>query len=71
MSSDVQKKFARKLYLIRESRGLSQEELAFMCGIVITFIVRIDLIEGNPSLVIFQKFSYVLGIKIIELLTFA
>lgn len=70
MSSDVQKKFARKLYLIRESRGLSQEELAFMCGIDRTYIGRIERLERNPSLVILQEIADGLGIPLIELLTF-
>lgn len=70
MSSDVQKKFARKLYLIRESRGLSQEELAFMCGVDRTYIGRIERLERNPSLVILQKIADGLGMPLIELLTF-
>ncbi len=70
MVSDVQEKFAKKLNSIRESRGLSQEELAFMCGIDRTYIGRIERLERNPSLVVLQKIADGLGISLIELLTF-
>ena len=70
MVSDVREKFAKKLNSIRESRGLSQEELAFMCGIDRTYIGRIERLERNPSLVVLQKIADGLGISLIELLTF-
>ena len=64
------KKFAKKLNSIRETRGLSQEELAFLCGIDRTYIGRIERLERNPSLVVLQKIADGLGISLIELLTF-
>ena len=70
MSSDVLEKFAKKLNSIRETRGLSQEELAFLCGIDRTYIGRIERLERNPSLVVLQKIADGLGISLIELLTF-
>ncbi len=70
MSSNVLEKFAKKLNSIRETRGLSQEELAFLCGIDRTYIGRIERLERNPSLVVLQKIADGLGISLIELLTF-
>ena len=70
MSSDVKEKFAKKLVSIRKERGLSQEELALMCGVDRTYVGRIERMERTPSLVILQKFADGLGMSLIELLEF-
>ncbi len=70
MSSDVKEKFAKKLVSIRKERGLSQEELALMCGVDRTYVGRIERMERTPSLVVLQKFADGLGISLIELLKF-
>lgn len=70
MVSDVRKKFAERLKLLRNERNLSQEKLALLCGIDRTYIGRIERLERNPSLVILQKIADGLGISLIDLLTF-
>lgn len=70
MSSDVTEKFAKKLKALRVSKGLSQEELALLCGIDRTYIGRIERFERIPSLIILQKLADGLGITLIELLKF-
>lgn len=55
---------------IRKERGLSQEELALMCGVDRTYVGRIERMERTPSLVVLQKFADGLGISLIELLKF-
>lgn len=70
MSSNIQEKFAKKLNLIRENKGLSQEELAFLCGIDRTYIGRIERCERTPSLVVLQKIADGLNMTLPELLTF-
>lgn len=70
MSSNVKEKFAKKLVSIRKERGLSQEELALMCGVDRTYVGRIERMERTPSLVVLQKFADGLGISLIELLKF-
>lgn len=57
MSTDVLEKFAKRLKTIREERGLSQEELALLCGINRTYIGRIENLQRNPSLVIISKIA--------------
>ncbi len=40
MISNITEKFARKLVSIRRERGLSQEELALLCGVDRTYVGR-------------------------------
>lgn len=70
MSSDVKEKFAKKLVAIRKERGLSQEELALICGVDRTYVGRIERMERTPSLIVLQKFADGLGMSLIELLKF-
>ena len=70
MSSNVQERFAKKLNLIRKNKGLSQEELAFLCGIDRTYIGRIECCERTPGLVVLQKIADGLNMTLPELLTF-
>lgn len=70
MTNNVKEKFARKLVSIRRERGLSQEELALLCGVDRTYVGRIERMERTPSLVGLQKFADGLGMSLIELLKF-
>ena len=70
MISNITEKFARKLVSIRRERGLSQEELALMCGVDRTYVGRIERMERTPSLIVLQKFADGLGMSLIELLKF-
>ena len=70
MSSDVKEKFAKRLVSIRKKRGLSQEELALLCGVDRTYVGRIERMERTPSLVVLQKIADGLGMSLIELLNF-
>ena len=70
MSSDVRKLFAKKLKAIRNERGLSQEELALLCGVDRTYIGRIERLERNPSLEVLQKIADGIGISLLDLLDF-
>lgn len=70
MTNNVKEKFARKLISICKERGLSQEELALLCGVDRTYVGRIERMERTPSLVVLQKFADGLGMSLIELLKF-
>ncbi len=70
MSSDIVKKFANKLKLIRKERNLSQEDFALLCGVDRTHIGRIERLERVPGLEVLQKFADGLGISLSELLKF-
>lgn len=70
MSSNVLEKFANKLKSIRKIRNLSQEQLALICNIDITYIERIENLKRNPRLIILQKIADGLEISLSELLDF-
>ena len=70
MSSDILRKFANKLKVIRNQRNLSQEELALLCDIDRTYIGRIERCLRNPSLEILNKIADGLEMKLKELLDF-
>jgi len=70
MSTDIQEKFAKRIISIRNERGLSQEELALLCGIDRTYIGRIERLERKPTIVVLDKIATGLGIKLSELLNF-
>ena len=42
MTNNVKEKFAQKLVAIRKERGLSQEELALICGVDRTYVGIIE-----------------------------
>lgn len=70
MSSDIKERFAKKLASMRKERGLSQEELALLCGIDRTYVGRIERMERTPSLVVLQKLADGFEVSLTELLTF-
>ena len=68
MSSDIRKKFSKRLKMLREERHLSQEDLALLCNVDRTHIGRIERMERNPSLEILYKIAKGLKITLSELL---
>ena len=68
MSSNARKNFASKLKSIRKQKGLSQEQLALICGIDRTYIGRIERLERSPSLDILERIANGLKITLSELL---
>lgn len=68
MSSGAKENFAKKLKTIRAEKGLSQEDLALLCGIDRTYIGRIERLERSPSIDILEKIAKGLNISISELL---
>ena len=70
ISMDITEKFANRLKNLRKQRGLSQEDLALLCGIDRTYIGRIERLERKPTIVILDKISKGLGITLSELVNF-
>lgn len=60
---DIQKKFGDKLREIRKEKGLSQEKLAFKCGLHRTYISDIERGSRNVSLKNIEKIAKALGIS--------
>ena len=61
--ADIQKKFGGKLREIRKGKGLSQEKLAFKCGLHRTYISDIERGSRNVSLKNIEKIAKALGIS--------
>ncbi|WP_090624951.1 helix-turn-helix domain-containing protein [Azotobacter beijerinckii] len=53
----------------RKQRGLSQEELAGICGLHRTYIGSIERLERNVTLSTLEVLSETLGVTVPELLT--
>ena len=67
MEDEVLKKFAGRLKNLRESKGFSQEELAFRSHLDRTYISRIESEKRNPSLKSLYKLATALEISLPEL----
>jgi len=63
----IKKKFGNRLRELRQGKGLSQEALAFACGLDRTYIGGIERGERNPSLVNIYKIAEALGVSVKEL----
>jgi len=60
---DIQKKFGDRLREIRKQKGLSQEGLAFKCGLHRTYISDIERGSRNISLKNIERIAKSLGIS--------
>jgi len=60
---DIQKKFGDRLREIRKQKGLSQEGLAFKCGLHRTYISDIERGSRNISLKNIERIARSLGIS--------
>lgn len=59
--------FGKKVAEIRKLQNLSQEELAFRCGVHRTYIGAIERGEKSPTLNTIEKIAKGLNIEIINL----
>ncbi len=64
---DCLKLFAAKVRMIREQKGLSQEELAAKAGLHRTYIGMVERLERNPSLISIYKIAKGLDVNVKEL----
>lgn len=65
----AKKIFGQKVRSIREKRGLSQEALAFECGLNRTYIGSVERGERNISLINIYKIAEALGVRPADLLS--
>lgn len=59
--------FGNSLRLIRKSQGLTQEELAQVCGLDRTYISGLERGVRNPSLLVIVKISTILNTSLGDL----
>lgn len=65
--NEVNKKFGREVYKKRLMLNISQEELAFRCGVHRAYIGVIERGEKSPTLDTIEKIAYGLGVNIKDL----
>ncbi|HEB79572.1 MAG TPA: XRE family transcriptional regulator [Rhodospirillales bacterium] len=65
---DIRKQVGRNLKAIRLQRKLSQEQLAFECGMHRTYISGIERGVRNPSALVLSKIAKALNVEPHELL---
>lgn len=62
MSMILRKRLANNLRLLRERRGLSQDELAYMCNLHRTYIGGIERCERNITISTLEKIASALDV---------
>ncbi|MEO1206474.1 MAG: helix-turn-helix transcriptional regulator [Pseudomonadota bacterium] len=65
---DVRRRVGLNLKQYREAEGLSQEELAFNCGLHRTYISGVERGVRNPTVLVLQKIADALEIEAWRLL---
>jgi transcriptional regulator with XRE-family HTH domain len=59
--------FGNRVRELRTAAGFSQEAFADHCGFARTYMSRVELGKGNPSLYAIQVFADALGVHVSEL----
>ena len=70
MSSNISIQFAEKSKILRKEKGYSHEEFAFLCGLDITYIGRLENLKRNPTLPVPDKIANAFKLEPYELLDF-
>lgn len=65
---EIREVFARNLRILRQARGLSQEELAHSAGIDRTYISSLERSIYNASIDVVDRLATVLDVKAMQLL---
>ena len=69
-TESIQIKFGNRIRALRNTAGISQEELAFRAGLHRTYLGSIERGERNISLKNIAKIAKALNIKLTELFDF-
>lgn len=68
-SSPLTAALAANLRAFRESKDLSQEEFADMCGLHRTYVGSVERGERNVTLSTLEVFAFVVGVSVPELIS--
>lgn len=68
MSDRTRQDLADALRRYRERKGLTQKELAQICGITQTTVSEIENGKANPTLEVLQRLAEALGVPVVGLL---
>ena len=67
---NIEERFGERVRKLRQSKGLSQEDLAFKAGMHRTYLGGIERGERNPSLRNIAAIAKALGVTLSELFSF-
>ena len=65
---DVRKRVGLNVKTLRRERGLSQEALAFECGLHRTYVSGVERGVRNPTVVVLERIAIALGAPAARLL---
>lgn len=65
---DIRAVIGKNVRMIRETKGLSQERLAFEADLHRTYVSGVERGVRNPTVVIIARLAYALGVKPAKLL---
>jgi transcriptional regulator with XRE-family HTH domain len=65
---ELRKVLAENIRAIRRQKGLSQEELAEICGLHRTYVGSVERAERNVTLSTLEAFATALGVSVPDLL---
>lgn len=60
---------SEKIRSFRSKNNLSQQDFAFLCGISTSYLSQIENAAANPSLILLERISSVLGTTVGDLAT--
>ncbi|MBE6951185.1 MAG: helix-turn-helix transcriptional regulator [Ruminococcaceae bacterium] len=69
MSSDISVRFGKAIRTLRCKERISQEELAYRCGLHRTYVSDVELGKRNVSLENIDRISQALNITLADLFT--
>jgi transcriptional regulator with XRE-family HTH domain len=61
-SQDINERIARRLFQLRDERGITPDELAVRSGVSRAMIYRIEALQANPTAVVLNKLATGLGV---------